>query len=93
MVLTLKKLAQIQTMRFFLMRCHASRYGNALPFQRDNFDLAVAFLVVMECGNDAEFNRFCEQYRLIMQSIQRINPHLNIPQLTRWNEFDSNTLP
>ncbi|CAI5456512.1 unnamed protein product [Caenorhabditis angaria] len=80
-------------MRFFLLRCQANGFGNALPWQRDNFNLGIAFLIVMDCENETQFNRFCEQYRFIMQSIQRINPHLRIPQLTRWNEFDFNTLP
>ncbi|CAI5456519.1 unnamed protein product [Caenorhabditis angaria] len=93
MALSLEQLAQEQTMRFFLLRSQANRYGNASRRQREWFDNGIALLLPLIGQNEEAFETLCWYFRIFMQRLQEVNPQVVIPQLTPWNEFDRNTLP
>ncbi|CAI5456458.1 unnamed protein product [Caenorhabditis angaria] len=92
-MLSLQQSAQLATMKNFLVQCRENGYGNVREGIRANYDVFVDDLLAMDCNNEEDFNRFCGQFRTIMEGIQMFNPNLVIPQLFQWNEFNPNTLP
>ncbi|CAI5456513.1 unnamed protein product [Caenorhabditis angaria] len=68
-------------------------YGNVMERVRRSNDEFVNFMMIMNVRNDADFVRFCGYYNIIMSGVQESNPNWIIPILTRWNQFDGNSLP